>query len=209
MTTSVAAATTGPTDARAEPVAGLPGFRGLEHVAFVVPDLTEATDFLQTILGWQVVFKAGPFGDPLGSDWMVQNFDLHPQSVVRQLAVVRSPFVNFELFEGSAPDQATNWPRLLDIGGLHLALYVDDTDIALDYLIAAGCTSLGGIKPLGGPETGDGARFGHVRTPFGLYLELITYPNGRAYEAEAALVAFNPAAPDSLVRRSASPEGER
>ncbi|MEO8906690.1 MAG: VOC family protein [Microbacteriaceae bacterium] len=188
--------------------AALPGFRGLEHVAIVVPDLTEATSFFRTVLGWPVAFSAGPFGDPHGGDWMVKNFDLHPRSVVKQLAVVRSPLLNFELFEGSAPDQATHWPRLLDIGGLHLALYVDDIDAALDFLVAAGCESLGGIKPLGGPETGDGARFGHVRTPFGLYLELITYPNGREYEANASFVAFNPSAPDSLARAFAASERE-
>ena len=177
--------------------AGLPGLRGLEHVAVSVPNLDAATEFFQRVLGWPVAFVAGPFADSDG-DWMARNFDLHPRAAVRELAVVRSPLVNFELLEGTAPDQSTSWPRLLDIGGLHLALYVDDIDTAHKYLVDQGCESLGGTKPLGGPETGDGAAFGHLRTPFGLYLELITYPHGRRYEATSTVLAFNPSQPDAL-----------
>lgn len=183
------------------PAAALPGLRGLEHVGVVVPSLLEATTFFETVLGWPVVFTAGPFADPEG-DGMTRNFDLHPRSRVTQLAVVRSPLVNFELFEGTAPDQSTLWPRLLDIGGLHLTVYVDNIGDALDYLVGIGCVSLGGHKPLGGPEAGPGAEFGHVRTPFGLYLEVITYPAGRAYETMAAIAAFNPAAPDAIARKA-------
>lgn len=179
--------------------AGLPGFRGLEHVAVAVPDLDAATEFFERVLGWPTVFTAGPYHDPDG-DGMERHFGLHRQAYLRQLAVVRSPLVNFELLEGTAPDQATDWPRVLDIGGLHLALYVDDIETAHDYLVDQGCSSLGGIKPLGGPETGEGAAFGHVRTPIGLYLELITYPQGRDYESTAPVHAFNPSRPDAHAR---------
>jgi catechol 2,3-dioxygenase-like lactoylglutathione lyase family enzyme len=179
----------------------LPGLRGLEHIGIVVPDLTQATTFFETVLGWPTVFTAGPFFDPEG-DSMSRNFDLHPRSRVNQLALVRSPLVNFELFQGSAPDQLLMWPRLLDVGGLHLAVYVDDIGAAVDYLVTNGGESLGGHKPLGGPEEGPGAEFGHVRTPFGLYLEVISYPAGRAYETAADILAFNPAAPDAIAREA-------
>jgi glyoxylase I family protein len=183
------------------PRAGLPGLRGLEHIGIVVPDLVQATTFFETVLGWPVVFTAGPFFDSQGES-MSRNFGVHPRSRVSRLAVVRSPFVNFELFEGTAPDQLTTWPRLLDIGGLHLTVYVDEIGAAIDYLVKIGCESFGGHKPLGGPEEGPGAEFGHVRTPFGLYLEVISYPAGRAYENAATVLAFNPSAPDAIAREA-------
>lgn len=112
------------------------------------------------------------------------------------LAHVRTPLLNLELFEGTAPDQAVTWPRMLDIGGLHLAVYVDDIATALSYLVAHGCTALGGVKDFGGLESGPGAQFVHVRTSFGMHLELVSYPNGRDYHDGAALLTWNPAIPD-------------
>lgn len=181
--------------------AGLPGLRGLEHIGLAVPDLREATSFFAEVLGWPVVYAAGPFEDPDGT-WMADNFAIHPRASVRELALVRSPLVNFELLEGTAPDQDTRWPRLLDIGGLHLSLYVDDVPAAIAYLVGQGCESLGGHKDFQGPEAGEGAEFGHLRTPFGLHLEMVTFPHGRAYEPHVAIAGFNPARPDALARRA-------
>lgn len=177
----------------------LPGFRGLEHIGLAVRDLRQATDFFADVLGWPVVFLAGPFADPDGT-WMSDNFDIHPRAAVRELALVRSPFVNFELLEGTAPDQDTRWPRLLDIGGLHLALYVDAVAPALEHLVGLGCESLGGSKPFQGPEAGEAADFAHLRTPIGMYIELVSFPHGRAYEAGAELIGWNPARPDAHAR---------
>jgi len=179
--------------------AGLPGLRGLEHVGFTVPDLKLATDFFAEVLGWPVIYAFTPTSDPVGN-FMAENFGLHPRARVHRLAHVRSPLLNFELFEGSAPDQATTWPRMLDIGGLHLAVYVDNIVEGLNYLVDRGCTPFGVPKDFVGLEAGEAAQFVHVRTPFGLYLELVTYPNGRHYHDHATLLTWNPAKPDSHAR---------
>ena len=177
--------------------AGLPGFRGLEHIGVTVPNLKQAIDFFSEVLGWPVVYKFTPPSDPVG-DFMAVNFGLHPRAKVRELAHVRSPLLNLELFEGTAPDQTTAWPRMLDIGGLHLALYVDDIQAALTYLLARDCHAFGDVKDFAGLEAGDGARFVHLRTLFGMHLELVTYPHGRHYHHQAALLTFNPAKPDAF-----------
>lgn len=177
--------------------AGLPGLRGLDHLGLCVRDLRAATTFFAEVLGWPVVFATGPFADPDG-DWMSVNFGLHPRAVVSELAHVRTPFVNLELIEGSAPDQAREVPRMLDVGGFHVAVYVDDVTVAAAYLEAHGCTVLGAPKPFMGPEAGEDATFAHLRTPIGMYLELVSYPRGKAYEPEVDITAWNPAAPDAL-----------
>ncbi len=41
---------------------------------------------------------------------------------------------NFEIFQYEAPDQNPVLPKNSDIGGHHLAFYVDDFDVALEYL---------------------------------------------------------------------------
>ena len=187
-----------------ETTGSLPGLRGLEHIGLAVPDLEQATDFFAEVLGWPVVYATGPFADP-GGTWMADNFGLHPRAAVRELALVRTPFVNFELLEGTAPDQDERWPRLLDIGGLHLSLYVDDVGPALEHLVARGCTSLGAVKAFLGPEAGERAEFAHLRTPIGLYLELVSFPHGRAYEPEVAIAGWNPARPDDHARAAFAP----
>ena len=56
------------------------------------------------------------------------------RSVVHRMRVLRSPFLNLELFEATYPGQRRLWPHLLDIGGWHLAGYVDDMDAAIAYM---------------------------------------------------------------------------
>lgn len=133
---------------------------------------------------------------------MFDNFGLHPRAAVRELVHVRTPLLNLELFEGTAPDQTTTWPRMLDIGGLHIAVYVDDPAAALTYLTDRGCTALGGTKPFTGPEAGEDAKFVHRRTSFGMYPESVSYPHGRAYENAASLASWNPTQPDDLARNA-------
>ena len=43
---------------------------------------------------------------------------------------------NIELFKYTAPDQKDMTPKNSDIGGMHIALYVDDVQAAKDYLAA-------------------------------------------------------------------------
>lgn len=192
--------TAGVHDAQPE-VAGLPGLRGLEHIGLCVPNLQEAASFFSEVLGWPVIYAYTPPSDPEGN-FMTENFGLHPRAVVVHLAHVRSPLLNFELIEGTTPDQTLNWPRMLDIGGVHLAVYVDDVPAALAYLTARGCTPFGEAKAFSGPEAGKGAYFVHTRTPFGLHLELVSYPNGRIYHDTVSTKTWNPAHPDELARRA-------
>jgi catechol 2,3-dioxygenase-like lactoylglutathione lyase family enzyme len=68
---------------------------------------------------------------------------------------------NFEIFEYSASDQLLEQPKNSDIGGHHLAFYVDDIGAAITYLKA------NGIRVLGEPIVReDGRALGRVGSIF-------------------------------------------
>ena len=55
-------------------------------------------------------------------------------------------------------------------------------DEALDQLRQAGVEILGDPLPFAGDESGPRARFVYTRAPWGLFIELVTYPEGKSYQ---------------------------
>jgi glyoxylase I family protein len=162
----------------------LPGLRRGDHVGLVVPDLEAAVGFFEDVLGGRCVLRHGPYrGTPDDPDLQVRQFARHPRTQVEGIAVVHVADVVLELLQFSAPDQRREPPRTSDAGGHHVAFYVDDLDAAVAHLRALGVRVLGDPMPLPGPETGDGARFVFALTPWGLALELVSYPRGKAWQA--------------------------
>ena len=160
----------------------VPGLRGVEHVAFTVPDVEEAVTFFVDVLGCEHFYDMGPFADPDGN-WMADNLDVHPRAEIPTFALLRcANGANFEIFHYEAPDQNKRWPRISDWGATHIAFYVDDMDAALAYLESKNVRVLGAGKKDGfGPEAGEGSTFAHFLTPWGQMLEFVSYPNGREY----------------------------
>ena len=159
----------------------LPGQRGVEHVAFTVPDLEEAVQFFVNVLGCEHFYDIGPFRDPDGT-WFSDNLNLDPRAEIPRACLLRcGNGSNFELFEYEAPEQRQSWPQMSDWGGFHLAFYVDDMDAALTYLSDEGVRILGGAKPGMGVEAGEKSTFAHFLTPWGQLLELVSFPNGKQY----------------------------
>jgi glyoxylase I family protein len=89
----------------------------------------------------------------------------------------------FEVFDYSAPDQKHTLPRNSDIGGHHVALYVDDLDAAIDYLKDRGVTVLAGPHHSKGPAEGN--RWIYFLSPWGMQFELVSYPGGKAFDRAA------------------------
>ena len=84
-----------------------------------------------------------------------------------------------EVFHYTAPDQRTEPPRNSDIGGHHVALYVDDLDAAVAHLRGHGVTVLGEPTASRGPH--EGQRWVYFLAPWGMQFELVSYPHGRAF----------------------------
>jgi len=161
---------------------GLPGLRRLDHIGFTVPDLAEATSFLLDVLGCEYMYTLGPFRDDAGN-WMAEHLDVDPRAVMRQLHFFRcGGQAVLEVFEYAAPDQRTVGPRNSDVGGHHVALYVDDLDAAVEYLKSRGVTVLGEPTVSKGPS--EGQRWVYFLAPWGMQFELVSYPGGKAFDRQ-------------------------
>ncbi|HSF26555.1 MAG TPA: VOC family protein [Actinomycetes bacterium] len=162
---------------------GLPGLSGVDHIGFTVPDLEEATRFLIDVLGCEYMYTLGPFSDSDG-DWMSEHLNVDPRTVMQQLHFFRcGGQAIFEVFQYAAPDQRAQGPRNSDIGGHHVALYVDDLDKAVDYLKAKGVRMLGEPTASKGPSLGQ--RWVYFLAPWGMQFELVSYPDGKAFDKQA------------------------
>lgn len=162
----------------------LPGLRRLDHVGITVPDLAEATRFLVDVLGLEYLYPLGPFRDDEGS-WMQDHLNVHPRATIPQNRFFRLGGQNvLEVFEYTAPGQRTEVPRNSDIGGHHIALYVDDLDAAVAHLRAAAVTVLGEPTASRGPH--EGQRWVYFLAPWGLQMELVSYPGGKAWDRQQA-----------------------
>ena len=156
----------------------LPGLSGLDHVGLTVPDLEEATRFLVDVIGCEYLYSLGPLADERGA-WMQTHLNVDPRAVarIRFFRCGSSPVL--EVFEYTAPDQRTTPPRNSDVGGHHVALYVDDLDAGVRYLKARGVTVLGEPTASAGPH--EGQRWVYFLAPWGAQFELVSYPHGRAW----------------------------
>jgi catechol 2,3-dioxygenase-like lactoylglutathione lyase family enzyme len=158
---------------------GIPTLRSVDHVAFTVPDLDAAVGFFTAHFGGTPVFFDGPFSDD--GDGMTRRLNVDPTASCR-LAMVRLGAVNLELFQYDTPEQSDQPPRNSDVGGHHLAFYVDDIDAAHRYV-----STIPGVRVMEGPNgvAADspvkGQRWFYFLTPWGLQMELTSCPGGRFY----------------------------
>jgi catechol 2,3-dioxygenase-like lactoylglutathione lyase family enzyme len=174
---------------------GLPGLRGTDHIGITAPDFDAAADFFENVLGFVPFYEHGPFGSE-DSDWMQEMLNVHPRAVIERVATYRCGHgPNIELMEYSAPDQRKVIPKNSDWGGHHITLYVDDIDAALDHLRAHNVQIMAG----GGPPVEEGPEAGlrscYFLTPWGMQMELISYPNGKGYENETDQRLWDPRNP--------------
>lgn len=158
----------------------LPGVTGLDHIGFTVPDLAEARRFLEEVLGCQYMYSLGPYVHDDG--WMSEHLNVHPRAVMRQLHFFRlAGQAIFEVFEYDSPDQSPRIPRNSDHGGHHVAIYVEDLDEAVACLYRHGVTVLGEPTASTGPSAGQ--RWVYFLAPWGMQFELVSYPDGKAFDA--------------------------
>lgn len=180
-------------DAASLAAPSLPGLRGTDHIGFTVPDLQEATDFFVNVIGCEAFYDLGPF--QADGDWMETHLNVDRRAVMQKLRFFRcANGSNFEVFEYASPDQNPTPPRNSDIGGHHLAFYVDDMDAAVAYLRARGVRILG--EPTvrhSGPSAGQ--TWVYFLAPWGMQLELVSYPQGKGYERTTAARLWHPAHP--------------
>lgn len=160
----------------------VPSLRAVDHVAYTVPDLEEAISFFVDHFGAEVIFRDGPFADD-GAEGMRRKLNVDPNAKC-SLAMVRiGKHHNVELFQYDAPDQRTELPRNSDLGGHHLAFYVDDIEAAYEYV-----RSIPGVTLQDGPNGVDpaapvaGQRWFYFQAPWGMQLELTSFAGSGFYD---------------------------
>ncbi len=172
----------------------IPGLRGHDHTGITVPDVKTATAFFTDVLGCAHAMSFGPFSDDRGT-FMQDAVNVNPRAVIDEISMVRCGYgSNIELFQYQSPDQAKTLPKNSDIGGHHIALYVDDIAKAAEYLRSKNVKTMQGPIPVNeGPAAGQSILY--FLTPWGLQMELISYPKGMAYEKSAKTVLWSTTEP--------------
>ncbi|PBB38183.1 VOC family protein [Mesorhizobium sp. WSM3868] len=172
----------------------IPGMRGHDHTGITVPDMKQAVDFFTNVVGCKKAMSFGPFADDKGT-FMQDLLGVDPKAVIEEITLVRCGYgSNIELFKYTAPDQKDLTPKNSDIGGFHIAFYVDDVAAAKAYLDAKGVkTRMGPLPVKEGPAAGQTILY--FQAPWGLQLEAISYPDGMAYEKGAETVLWSPKDP--------------
>jgi len=157
---------------------GLPGLAGTDHVGFTVPDIEAATRFFVDVIGCTLVFEIGPFQSD--DDWMETQLGVDRRAVVRSLRMFRCKTgPSFEIFQYELAGACAVPPPNSDAGGHHLGFYVDDIGAAVAYLKSHGVTVQGDpVTMKAGPT--EGLTWVYFLSPWGMQLELVSYPAGMA-----------------------------
>ena len=158
--------------------------------------MNEALTFFVDVLGCKKAMSFGPIADPEpNGTFMKDALGVDPKTVINQITLVRCGMgSNIELFSYQSPDQKVVQPKNSDIGGYHIAFYVDDIKAAADYLRAKSVkTMMGPIPITEGPAAGQAIVY--FNAPWGLQLEAISYPKGMAYEKDASTILWTPKDP--------------
>jgi catechol 2,3-dioxygenase-like lactoylglutathione lyase family enzyme len=171
----------------------LPGFRGFESMHVTVSDLDEAGSLFEEVLGFSAIGDSPAWSAGGEAIELAARANVDARVQPGRARRLRSPYLDLELVEcPSYPGQNRVWPAMFDLGGWHLAFYVDDIDAACEAVLGRDVHVLGRKKPAYLYEAGDEAYTLHCLAPFGLYFELVTYPHGRYREGEYAGPAWHP-----------------
>ncbi|MFD9321659.1 VOC family protein [Streptomyces sp. NPDC060053] len=154
------------------------GLLGVEHVSYTVADLAAATAFFTDVLGAELVESPQRPADRSDGHWP-------PGTEHSRRTLLRTgPTANCELIQSGTGALRSRPPLNSDVGGHHLAFYVDDVDAAAAYL-----REQEGVALMGEPETITqgpiaGDRWLYLSTPIGIQMEIINMPDGSLpYEA--------------------------
>ena len=174
---------------------GIPGMRGVDHIGFTVPDLDLAERFLVDVLGAEPIYTLG--AKQSDDNWMTVHIGVDARTVIREIRFYRlGNGSNLEVFQyepGGRDAPQRPQPRNGDIGGHHLAIYVDDMDAAIAHLGAHDVEIMG--EPTASKGAAEGQHWLYFRSPWGMQFELVSFPGGKAYERGAERTLWHPARP--------------
>ena len=170
----------------------LPSFAvGMDHVGFTVPDMDQALEFFINIMGFEKITEIGPLN--FDAAWKTR-YHIRQNAVLEKIVMIRAGSgSSIELFQYSSPDRNMQRPMGDDVGWFHIGFYTDDIPGSVIYLKSKGIEIMNDpiVVAEGAPNTGE--TWVYIRTPWGLLIELVNYPGGKAYErGHASKILWSP-----------------
>jgi catechol 2,3-dioxygenase-like lactoylglutathione lyase family enzyme len=145
--------------------------RGIDHIGITVPNLDDASRFLERALGATPMYDSVKRDAPMSGATIEGQLDLAQGTTLvamRMMKLANGPGI--ELFEMmGARQQPAATPS--DLGLQHFALQVDDIDAAADRFVAAGGRLVTGPNVMFGSSEAEGNTFLYARTPWGTIVE--------------------------------------
>ena len=167
------------------------GLVGLDHVGITVPNINQAIEWFEDVLGGVAPLTFGPL--PAGP-FVASVVDVAETTSIDQITMLRiGHSASIELFQYTAPDgQRQDMPKNSDWSGHHVAFYVTDIDAAVEYMVGKGVRKM----PAGPFTLTQGSAAGqtiqYFQTPWGGYIEFISYPDGMAYQVPSVKPLWSP-----------------
>ncbi len=170
------------------------GARRVDHLALTVGDLEKSIRFVVDVLGGELVYRLPALAHQ-EDDWMSRHLDVHPRARA-EIAMLRlGPVTNLELFEYWAPKHNEVAPRPHDVGSTVLGLFVEDIELAVEYLRKQPRVSvLGAVQTVRGAAPEAGMRWIRFLAPWGSPIELRSFQRALPYESHCTARRFGPCA---------------
>lgn len=167
------------------------GLVGMDHVGLTVPDINQAIEWFEDVLGAAAPLTFGPF--PAGP-FVASVVDVAETASIDRITMLRiGRSAGIELFQYSAPGgQRHDVPKNSDWSGHHIAFYVTDIAAAVEYMVGRGVRRMpaGPFTLTEGPAAGQTIQY--FQTPWGSYIEFISYPHGMAYDVPSVKALWSP-----------------
>lgn len=168
--------------------------RAIDHIGITVPDIEAAATFLEQALGATAIYdNIVPTDPPTEGEEAEAKLGFAKGSAIVHMRMMRiGDGACIELFEMKVPGKRQNDIIPSDIGLQHFAVYTEDIEETKRKFVQAGGRVLQGPNAMLGREGGEGNQFMYAVTPWGTFVELITYPSELEIEKTTTLRRWKP-----------------
>jgi len=168
--------------------------RAIDHIGITVPDLEAAASYLEKVFGAITIYdNVVPTDEPQTGADTEAKLGLAKSSAIVHMRMMRiGDGACIELFEMKVPGNRKKDIIPTDIGLQHFAVYTDNIEETKQKVLAAGGRVLKGPNEMLGREGGEGNQFMYTITPWGSFVELITYPSELEIEKTTPLRRWKP-----------------
>lgn len=172
--------------------------RGVEHIGITVEDIDAVRSFFEAAFDAEVLYEHLPAGAPPRSGEALETrLGIPAGSAMTRACMLRlGAGPGIELFEFETPAARNGTARPTDYGLQHISLYTDDIDESRRRIEAAGGELLADPTPFSTHfEGGEGNKWCYTRTPWGMTIELTTFPSPQGYEDSTEARRWRPEPP--------------